>query len=94
VTWTEYVPGCRLSRAVPAALVSPQRSCSPATVNAHTLAPDTGAPAGALTMTASVRTGVGVGVAATGGVGWHATSVTARSVSATRGGRINLPMVA
>ena len=46
-----------------------------ATVTAHTVAPPTGAPAGALTTTARERSGATVGEgAAAGGPGWHAAS--------------------
>src|SRR5438309_7195880 len=89
VTRTEYAPGRRPNRAVPEALVSPQRSCAPATVNAQTFAPTTGAPAGALTTTAKVRTGVADGVTDAGGeLAWHATRTAAKTARDARTRRV------
>src|SRR6266550_2931477 len=80
VTRTEYVPGRSPSRAVPDALVSPQRSWAPATVNAQTFAPTTGAPAAIVTITASVRVAPEARGAADGGgeLAWQPTTTAAR----------------
>src|SRR5207247_1423272 len=77
LTTTEYVPARRCNRAVPAALVSAQPSCAPASVKAQTFAPMTGAPAGPETTTASVRAepDAAPGASDAGGApAWHATT--------------------
>src|SRR5712691_1820029 len=80
VTTTEYVPGRRVSRAVPEGLVSPQRSCAPATVNAQTFAPTTADPAAIVTTTARVRIDPpAVATGAGGALAWHPTTAAAKS---------------
>src|SRR5437867_6100842 len=94
VTCRAYTSGGTASRAVPEALVSPQRSSRPASVTAQTPAPATGAPAGAVTMTATARTGGGVGDVGAGGRLWQAASATRAAESnerATARGAFNSP---
>src|SRR6266850_2152300 len=81
------MPGRSPSRAVPEALVSPQRSWAPATVNAQTFAPTTGAPAAIVTITASVLVAPDALGAADGGgeLAWQATTSAARSARNGRG---------
>ena len=91
LTRTEYVPARRCNRAVPAALVSAQPFCAPASVKAQTFAPMTGAPAGPETTTASVRAvpDAAPGASDAGGApAWHATTRAAKNAREGRSRRI------
>src|SRR5207244_13400686 len=96
VTCRAYTSGGTASRAVPEALVSPQRSSRPASVTAQTPAPATGAPAGAVTMTATARTGGGVGDVGASAAAWQAASprtAAERDARAFIRGVLNSPAV-